>query len=172
MKKIILSFVTLLAMCNIFVACGSDDDSGMTFTTTPEEQAVGTYTGTFVCDYTDLDGVEHHDVAEGTMQFGANSPYVSDITFTCANLELATSSVANISHANADLIYYNNNVANGFGGRFTGRIFESGMISMTAVNTKTVMVKVTRKGEVIEIPKDITSKWTCTGNKVQSNTTE
>ena len=168
MKKILLSFAITFATCCMFVACGSDDDSGMTFTTTPEEQAVGTYDGTFTRDYTDLEGVEHHDEATGTLVFTANTTYVSDIEFTCSSLELSANSVANISHANKDLVFYNNNTSNGLGGRFTGRIINDESVKLT-FNTEIEVKRMIGKRE----KKDrLVSYWSFTGNKQHSQTTD
>ena len=44
MKKIIYSLAAMLALSFSFVSCGDDDDT-ISFPTTPEKAAAGTYTG-------------------------------------------------------------------------------------------------------------------------------
>lgn len=129
MKKIIYSLAAMLALSFSFVSCGDDDDT-ISFPTTPEKAAAGTYTGSWTVT-SDTETVE----GSGTITLAASStPYNVDITiegsFSTTALNVSTTSIANIAHANNGFVFNNNTDSNPLGAGFTGKIDESGAIGV------------------------------------------
>lgn len=129
MKKLIYSLAAMLALSFSFVSCGDDDDT-ISFPTTPEKAAAGTYTGswTVTSDTETLEG-------SGTITLAASStPYNVDVTiegsFSTTALNVSTTSIANIAHANNGFVFNNNTDSNPLGAGFTGKIDESGAIGV------------------------------------------
>lgn len=128
MKKIIFSLAAMLALSCSFISCG-DDDNDITFSTTPEKAAAGTYSGNWTIT-SDTETVE----GTGTITIAPTStPYNADITiegsFSTTALNVSATSIANISHANNGFIF-NNNSTNPLGASFTGKIDENGTIGV------------------------------------------
>ena len=129
MKKIIYSLAAMFALSFSFVSCGDDDDT-ISFPTTPEKAAVGTYTGSWTVT-SDTETVE----GSGTITLAASStPYNVDVTiegsFSTTALNVSTTSIANIAHANNGFVFNNNTDSNPLGAGFTGKIDESGAIGV------------------------------------------
>ncbi len=129
MKKIIYSLAAMLALSCSFVSCGDDDDT-ISFPTTPEKAAAGTYTGSWTVT-SDTETVE----GSGTITLAASStPYNVDVTiegsFSTTALNVSTTSIANIAHANNGFVFNNNTDSNPLGAGFTGKIDESGAIGV------------------------------------------
>jgi hypothetical protein len=129
MKKIIYSLAAMLALSFSFVSCGDDDDT-ISFPTTPEKAAAGTYTGSWTVT-SDTETVE----GSGTITLAASStPYNVDVTiegsFSTTALNVSTTSIANIAHANNGFVFNNNTDSNPLGAGFTGKIDESGAIGV------------------------------------------
>lgn len=129
MKKIIYSLAAMLALSFSFVSCGDDDDT-ISFPTTPEKAAAGTYTGSWTVT-SDTETVE----GSGTITLAASStPYNVDVTiegsFSTIALNVSTTSIANIAHANNGFVFNNNTDSNPLGAGFTGKIDESGAIGV------------------------------------------
>jgi hypothetical protein len=129
MKKIIYSLAAMLALSFSFVSCGDDDDT-ISFPTTPEKAAAGTYTGSWTVT-SDTETVE----GSGTITLDASStPYNVDVTiegsFSTTALNVSTTSIANIAHANNGFVFNNNTDSNPLGAGFTGKIDESGAIGV------------------------------------------
>ena len=132
MKKIIYSLAAMLALSCSFVSCGDDDDT-ISFPTTPEKAAAGTYSG----NWTISSDTETVGEGEGTITIAPTStPYNADITiegsFSTTSLNVNATSIANISHANNGFVF-NNNDKNPLGTSFTGKIDESGVIGVNFV---------------------------------------
>jgi hypothetical protein len=129
MKKIIYSLAAMLALSFSFVSCGDDDDT-ISFPTTPEKAAAGTYTGSWPVT-SDTETVE----GSGTITLAASStPHNVDVTiegsFSTTALNVSTTSIANIAHANNGFVFNNNTDSNPLGAGFTGKIDESGAIGV------------------------------------------
>ena len=129
MKKIIFSLAAMLALSCSFISCGNDDDNDITFSTTPEKAAAGTYTGNWTIT-SDAETVE----GSGTITIAPTStPYNADITiegsFSTTALNVNATSIANITHANYGFVF-NNNSINPLGASFTGKIDENGTIGV------------------------------------------
>jgi hypothetical protein len=129
MKKIIFSLAAMLALSCSFISCGNDDDNDITFSTTPEKAAAGTYTGNWTIT-SDAETVE----GSGTITIAPTStPYNADITiegsFSTTALDVNATSIANISHANNGFVF-NNNATNPLGASFTGKIDDNGTIGV------------------------------------------
>lgn len=129
MKKIIFSLAAMLALSCSFISCGNDDDNDITFSTTPEKAAAGTYTGNWTIT-SDAETVE----GAGTITIAPTStPYNADITiegsFSTTALNVNATSIANISHANNGFVF-NNNATNPLGASFTGKIDDNGTIGV------------------------------------------
>ena len=129
MKKIIYSLAAMLALSCSFASCGDDDDT-ISFPTTPEKAAAGTYTGSWTVT-SDTETVE----GSGTITLAASStPYNVDVTiegsFSTTALNVSTTSIANIAHANNGFVFNNNTDSNPLGAGFTGKIDESGAIGV------------------------------------------
>ena len=108
MKKIIFSLAAMLALSCSFISCGNDDDNDITFSTTPEKAAAGTYTGNWTIT-SDAETIE----GSGTITIAPTStPYNADITiegsFSTTALNVNATSIANISHANNGFVFNNN----------------------------------------------------------------
>ncbi len=134
MKKIIFSLAAMLALSCSFISCGNDDDNDITFSTTPEKAAAGTYSG----NWTISSDTETVGEGEGTITIAPTStPYNADITiegsFSTTSLNVNATSIANISHANNGFVFNNNNDKNPLGTSFTGKIDESGVIGVNFV---------------------------------------
>ena len=119
----------MLALSFSFVSCGDDDDT-ISFPTTPEKAAAGTYTGSWTVT-SDTETVE----GSGTITLAASStPYNVDVTiegsFSTTALNVSTTSIANIAHANNGFVFNNNTDSNPLGAGFTGKIDESGAIGV------------------------------------------
>ena len=129
MKKIIYSLAAMLALSFSFVSCGDDDDT-ISFPTTPEKAAAGTYTGTWTVS-SDTESSE----GSGTIILTAtDTPYNVDVTiegsFTTAALNVSSTSIANITQANNGFVFNNNMATNPLGAGFTGKIDENGNIGV------------------------------------------
>ena len=128
MKKIVYSLVALLTLSCGFVSCGSDDDNDITFSTTPEKAAAGTYSGTWTQTE---DGATTSTTCEGTITIAPTSnAYQADITFDAPEFSISATSVANISHANNGFVFNNNVDTNPLGANFAGKIDEQGNIAL------------------------------------------
>ncbi len=120
MKKILYPLFAALVLGFAFSACSDDDDEAMTFDTTPEISAAGTYTGTFTRVQ---DGTTDTLVAQGSVTLApTDSAYCADVTFACADFDLDAASVTNITHANEGYVFSNTSSDNGLGAPFKGRI--------------------------------------------------
>ncbi len=139
MKRFIYSVIAVLTLGCTFVACGSDDDENINFSTTAEQGSAGTYSGTWV-----QVGPDETVSYSGTVTLAAGSSTgVTNVTFSCPDAKLDATSVANVWHSNYGYQFCNQVVstANGLGAGFAGRISESG-----ALNTSfTISQKVGRK---------------------------
>ncbi len=126
MKKFIYSAIAVIALSCTFVACNSDDDESISFSTTAEQGSAGTYSGKFTS--TSDSGTETYN---GTVTLAAtDSTGVTNISFECADANISATSVANVWHSNYGYQFVNQVVsdANGLGVSFTGRIDENGNI--------------------------------------------
>lgn len=134
MKKIVYSLVALLTLSCGFVSCGSDDDNDITFSTTPEKAAAGTYSGTWTLTE---EGATTSKTCEGTITLTpTDSVNCVDITFDAPfkgddeKYKINATSVANISHANNGFVFNNNVDTNPLGANFAGKIDEQGNIAL------------------------------------------
>lgn len=133
MKKIVYSLVALLTLGCGFVSCG-DDDNDITFSTTPEKAAAGTYSGTWTLTE---EGASTSTTCEGTIIIAPTSNiYQADITFEVPfdgdkeKFKISATSVANISHSNNGFVFNNNVDTNPLGANFAGKIDEQGNIAL------------------------------------------
>lgn len=125
MKKIIFSFIAVLALGCGFTSCGSDGDDNISYDKPAEEASAGTYTGTFIRS---LDGVE--ETFEGTITLAsAGKTGVTTVTFSSPAAQLEATSLANVWNSKYDFQFMNQVDANGLGASFAGRITESGAIT-------------------------------------------
>ncbi len=139
MKRFIYSIFAVIALSCTFVACGSDDDESINFSTTAEQGSAGTYTGTWV--QVGPDGTASYS---GTVTLAAGSTTgVTNVTFSCPESKLNATSVANVWHSNRGYQFCNQvtSDANGLGASFAGRISESGTLNTSF----TISQKVGRK---------------------------
>lgn len=129
MKKLIYSLAVLFACSCAFIACGDDDDD-ITFSTTPEKAAVGTYSGTWTVT---LDNESFSGTGSITMA-ATSTAYQADVTIDAqienSDLNINVTSVANIAHANNGFVFNNNTDANPLGTGFAGKIDENGIIGV------------------------------------------
>lgn len=105
------------------VSCNDDDDD-VTFSTTPEIAAAGTYVGTYSKV---LDGDTDTTYAAGTVVITAGEAYQAYVAFDAGDL-YSGSSIANIAHANDGFVFENVSTNNGMGIAFSGRIYGDGSI--------------------------------------------
>ena len=127
MKKILFPLFVALAFGFTFAACSDDDDEGRSFSSTPEIESAGTYTGTFTRVQ---DGTTDTLTAPGTVTLTAtDSAYCTDVAFAAAGFDLDAKSVANISHADDGYVFTNSSTSNGLGAAFQGRIDASGTLT-------------------------------------------
>lgn len=141
MKKFIYSIFAVLALSCSFVACSSDDDENINFSSSAEQGSAGTYSGTWT--RTGDDGTESYS---GTVTLAPGSATgVTSVTFSCPDANINATSVANVWHANYGYQFFNQTAsdANGLGVSFAGRVDQSG-----ALNTSfTISQKVGRKNQ-------------------------
>lgn len=128
MKKLIYSLMTVLALGCGFTACSDDDgDEVINYSTTAEKASAGTYSGTWTRMKPTGDNVETH---EGTITLVAtDSVGATDITFSCPDLELQATSVANVWNSSRGFQFVNNVKTNGLGAEFAGRISAEGTLT-------------------------------------------
>jgi hypothetical protein len=137
MKKIFGIALLALALGFGFTSC-SDDDEPAVPSTDPAEASAGVYTGT----WTRVQGTETV-VEPGTLTFAAaDSKNVTNVTATCAAIDVDYTSAANITYAignaGTGYIFTNGTTDNGFGTYFSGRISPEG--KATIAYSKTVKV--------------------------------
>lgn len=136
MRKIIYSLAALLAFSFSFVSCSDDDDNNITFDTTPEKAAAGTYTGTWTQTE---DGATTSTTCNGTVTVAPTSnAYQADFTFEAPDFEINATSVANISHANYSFVFNNNVETNPLGANFAGMIDENGNLTVNFMKQRRV----------------------------------
>ena len=136
MKKIFYSLVALLAFSCSLVSCSDDDDNGISFSTTAEKGAAGTYTGTW--KQTE-DGTTETTTCEGTITLTAtDSLNCVDVTFSAPDFEISATSVANIAHAQHGYVLNNNVDTNPLAAAFTGKIDENGNLSVNFMKQRRV----------------------------------
>ena len=137
MKKIILSFIAVLALGCGFTSCGSDGDDNISYSTSAEEASAGTYTGTYTRE---LNGVV--ETLEGTVTLAsAGKTGVTTVTFSSTGAALQATSIANVWNSKYDFQFMNQTAAsaeNGLEASFAGRITEKGVL--TAYFTKSQKV--------------------------------
>jgi len=125
MKKIIYSLAVLFACSCAFISCGDDDDS-TTFSTTPEKESAGIYSGTWTVT---LDNESYSGVGSITLE-ATNTVYQTNVTFSSqlenSSLNVSETSIANITHAGKGYIFNNNTDSNPLGSGFSGKIDDSG----------------------------------------------
>ena len=135
MKKIIFSFIAVLALGCGFTSCGSDDDENISYSTSAEEASAGTYTGTFTRS---LDGVD--ESFDGTVTLAsAGKTGVTKVTFSCPGSSLEATSIANVWNAKYDFMFMNQTASaeNGLGASFAGQITEAGVLTTSfTINQK------------------------------------
>jgi hypothetical protein len=137
MKKIFGIALLALALGFGFTSC-SDDDEPTAPSTAACEASAGVYSGT----WTRIQGTD--TIAEsGTLTFAATeSANVTNVTATCAAIDVDYTSAANITYAIGDTgtgyIFTNGVSDNGFGTTFSGRITPEG--KATIAYSKTVKV--------------------------------
>ena len=125
MKKIIFSFIAVLALGCGFTSCGSDGDDNISYDKPAEEASAGTYTGTFTRT---LDGVD--ETFSGTVTLtSAGKTGVTQITFSSPDAKLEATSLANVWNAKYEFEFMNQVDANGLGASFAGRITEAGVLT-------------------------------------------
>lgn len=137
MKKIIYSFIAVLALGCGFTSCGSDDDDdNISYSTPAEEASAGTYTGIWTRS---LDGVDETYSGTVTLE-SAGKTGVTKVTFSCPESSLNATSVANIWNAKYDFMFMNQTVSteNGLGASFAGRITETGVLTTSFTITQKV----------------------------------
>ena len=137
MKKYILGFMMMLAMCVLTTACSSDDDDpSYNFTSSAEQGSAGTYTGEWT--RTSDDGTV--ETFAGTITLAAAGTNVTNVTFSIPDASLDATSIANVWHANYGYQFHNQLVsdANKLDVAFSGRIDEAG--NMTAAFTRSQKV--------------------------------
>lgn len=134
MKRFIYSVVALLTFGCTFVACGDDnDDPVINYDTTAAQGSAGTYTGRWTRT-SDNGGPAVEEEYDGTVTLaaadGANS---TNVTFSCPDATLNSTSIANVWHANYGYQFFNqtNSAANGLGASFSGRIDEVGNMNVS-----------------------------------------
>lgn len=136
MKKILFSFIAVLALSCTFVACSDDEDENYSYSTTADQATAGTYSGTWTRT---LDGVA--ETFDGTITFAsAGTAGVSNVTFSCPGTSLDATSVANVWNAKYDFQFMNQttSTANGLGTAFSGIISEDGQITVAFTLTQKV----------------------------------
>ena len=127
MKKIILSFIAVLALGCGFTSCGSDGDDNISYNTSAEEASAGTYTGTFTRE---LKGEK--ETFEGTVTLAsAGKTGVTTVTFSSTGAGLQATSIANVWNSKYDFQFMNQTASaeNGLGASFAGRITEKGVLT-------------------------------------------
>ena len=103
MKKIIFSFIAVLALGCGFTSCGSDDDEKITYDQPAQVAAVGTYTGTWTRS---LEGVD--ETFSGTVTITATDRTgVIDITFSSPDASLDKTSLANVWNSGYEFQFMN-----------------------------------------------------------------
>ena len=136
MKKIIFSFIAVLALGCGFTSCGSDGDDNISYDKPAEEASAGTYTGTFTRT---LDGVD--ETFDGTVTLvSAGKTGVTKVTFSCPGSSLNATSVANVWNSKYDFQFMNQTASaeNGLGVSFAGRITEAGVLTTSFTLTQKV----------------------------------
>ena len=136
MKKILFSFIAVLAFGCAFVACSDDEDESYSYSTTADQATAGTYSGTWTRT---LDGAA--ETFDGTITFtSAGTAGVSSVTFSCPGTSLDATSLANVWNAKHDFQFMNQtiNTANGLGTAFSGKISEAGQITAAFTLTQKV----------------------------------
>lgn len=104
-----------------FISCSDDDGDSAYYTTSPETETAGTYSGT----WTQIEDGGDTITASGTLTFTADSAYVTVVSAECTDLEISYESVANIVYAGNRYVYSNMRSTNGFGTTFSGEISDS-----------------------------------------------
>jgi hypothetical protein len=135
MKKIIFSFIAVLALGCGFTSCGSDDDEKITYDQPAQVAAVGTYTGTWTRS---LKGGEENETFSGTVTIAATDQTgVIDITFSSPDASLDKTSRANVWNSGYEFQFMNQTDGNGLGAAFSGRIDAEGSLTTSfTINQK------------------------------------
>ena len=133
MKKIIFSFIAVLALGCGFTSCGSDDDEKITYDQPAQVAAVGTYTGTWTRS---LEGVD--ETFSGTVTIAATDRTgVIKITFSSPDASLDKTSFANVWNSGYEFQFMNQTDGNGLGAAFAGRIDAEGSLTTSfTINQK------------------------------------
>lgn len=133
MKNLLYSLFAVLALTCAFTACSDDNaDEVINYSTTPEKASEGTYTGTWtralLSDATVSQTYEGEVVLVATDSVG-----VTDVTFSCPDISLDATSVANVWNSGRGFQFVNNvftnNAANSLGTAFAGRITEDNQLT-------------------------------------------
>ena len=119
MRKVLFLLLTILPL---FVSCNKDEDHsyGPSFQTPAQQDAQGTYQGTFVRVQV---GTTDSLVATGTLTVTAtdtlNRARITYASDDMAELAKTTPSAANIAHADQGFMFYNKSGDNAMLGRIT-----------------------------------------------------
>lgn len=118
----LLAGIVGLGSCLAFSACDDDDDPTYAHAQAAEVEAAGTYVGTFTrIRANSATAVEEY--GEGTLVIADSTAHVVKLTFTCADLNIATASIpVNISFANAGYQFSNYGTSNPTGAPIIGNI--------------------------------------------------
>lgn len=138
MKKIIFSFMAVLALGCGFTSCGSDDDEKITYDQPAQVAAVGTYTGTWTRS---LVGGEENETFSGTVTIAATDRTgVIKITFSSPDASLDKTSFANVWNSGYEFQFMNQTDAaegNDLKTTFAGRIDAEGSLTTSfTINQK------------------------------------
>lgn len=110
-----------LSLCS----CSGDDDNGdkvYTHTTTPEKEAHGTYTGTYVRLQANSSTAVPEEGIGTLVITPSETAYVANIRFECEALGISAGTPVNITFANDGFIFSNVDSSNPLGSPVSGRI--------------------------------------------------
>lgn len=122
MEKILRNIFMVMALCCAFTACSDDDDdnAASVMNQNASAETAGVYSGTWTRT---LNSVPTE--AQGTLTLTASDDvYITNVTATCAELDINLSSTANILGVNNEYTFYNTYKDNGFAAEtgFTGTV--------------------------------------------------
>ena len=130
MKNLLYSLLAVLALGSAFTACSDDNaDEVINYTTTPEKASAGIYAGTWTRTLASDETAVLTGNGEVTLT-ATDSIGATDITFSCADLGLNATSVANVWNSGRGFQFINNLKSNGLGTEFAGRISESNQLTV------------------------------------------
>lgn len=130
MKKIFKCLLLAAAMTVSFASCRDEAELPSTGPVAhPQEDTAGTYTGTWSRQEF---GKEEITTATGSAVFTASQTnYVTNIAVTCADMNIALESAANITPGGPGYMFHNSLAANGFGAVFSGTVSKAGEVNLS-----------------------------------------